>query len=340
MLSGGKSITGWAVSDSGKNIWKASAPGTFATRQLYVNGKIATRARSSSISRSNMTIHQQRVDVHQQQPQLLEQPRQPERAELNIIGSWTNRYSPIQCVQSNSVTMAQPAWDENTWGYDTVQSPYRQGPIYAENDYTLLDQPGEWYQDTTAGALYYIPLSGQDLTKADVELPQLQSCSSSALPAPRARRTDLRAFSRATPTRRRPWPTPRRPAATRTSSRRTISSSPALRSRTRAGSSPNSSDGFADQQTGGFLVGPRSNYPGGARRPCSKPSRPLWTRCPPQSRCPRRRTSRSCATGSSISAGGSRDRKRRQRASDGVGLGANGVNVTGCGSRRSPAAES
>ena len=83
----------------------------------------------------------------------------PARAELNIIGSWTNRYSAIQSVKSNAVTMAQPAWDQNTWGYDTVQSPYRQGPIYAENDYTLLDQPGEWYQDTTAGVLYYIPLA-------------------------------------------------------------------------------------------------------------------------------------------------------------------------------------
>ena len=70
--------------------------------------------------------------------------------------------------------MMQPAWDENTWGYDTVQSPYRQGPIYAENDYTLLDQPGEWYQDATAGVLYYIPMTGQDLTTVDVELPQLQ----------------------------------------------------------------------------------------------------------------------------------------------------------------------
>ena len=95
-------------------------------------------------------------------------------AELNILGSWTNRYAPIQSVANGSVTMVQPAWAENTWGYDTVQSPYRQGPIYVENDYTLLDQPGEWYQDTTAGVLYCIPLSGQSMSTADVELPELQ----------------------------------------------------------------------------------------------------------------------------------------------------------------------
>ena len=229
VLSGGKSITGWAVSDSSKNIWKASAPGTFATRQLYVDGKIATRARSSSISRSNMTFTSSGWTFTSSSLSYLNNLANPSRAELNIIGSWTNRYSPIQSVKSNAVTMAQPAWDENTWGYDTVQSPYRQGPIYAENDYTLLDQAGEWYQDTTAGALYYIPLSGQDLTKVDVELPQLQIPRRHRRPpARRARRT---AAACVQPSDRQPdagrRPTPRRPAATRTRSRRTIWSSAA-----------------------------------------------------------------------------------------------------------------
>ena len=52
--------------------------------------------------------------------------------------------------------------------------PLSAGTHLRRNDYTLLDQPGEWYQDTTAGVLYYIPIAGQDLTKVDVELPQLQ----------------------------------------------------------------------------------------------------------------------------------------------------------------------
>ena len=64
VLSGGKSITGWAVSDSSKNIWKAAAPGTFATRQLYVDGKIATRARSVLDQPREHDVHEQRVDVH------------------------------------------------------------------------------------------------------------------------------------------------------------------------------------------------------------------------------------------------------------------------------------
>src|SRR6185437_16586020 len=216
VLSGGRSITGWAVSDSSKNIWKASAPGAFATRQLYVGGTIATRARSASISRSNMTFTSSGWTFTSSSLSYLNNLANPSRAELNIIGSWTDRYSAIQSVKSGTVTMAEPAWDENTWGYDTVQSPYRQGPIYAENDYTLLDQPGEWYQDTTAGVLYYIPLAGQDLTKVDVELPQLQYLVSVGAACPSSPRPAIR---------RRPWPTPLRRAATPTRSRRTISSS-------------------------------------------------------------------------------------------------------------------
>ena len=108
VLSGGKSITGWAVSDSSKNIWKASAPASFVTRQLYVDGKIATRARSSSISRSNMTFTSSGWTFTSSSLSYLNNLANPSRAELNIIGSWTNRYSQIQSVKSNAGNDAAP----------------------------------------------------------------------------------------------------------------------------------------------------------------------------------------------------------------------------------------
>ena len=281
VLSGGKSITGWAVSDSGKNIWKATAPGTFVTRQLYVDGKIATRARSASISRSNMTLTSDGWTFTSSSLSYLNNLANASRAELNVIGSWTNRYSPIQSVKNNAVTMAQPAWDQNTWGYDTVQSPYRQGPIYAENDMTLLDQPGEWYQDTTAGLLYYIPTAGQDLTKVDVELPQLEYLLSvgAACPGGAPSGGVCVAPPTSNPTQAVAYAPPAggdqyaQPAHDITFSGLTFSHTSWLQ--------PNK-DGFADQQTGGYLVGPRSNFPGGVTfwpsngtrkiRPCRIPS--------------------------------------------------------------------
>jgi hypothetical protein len=330
VLSGGKAITGWAVSDSSKNIWKASAPGAFATRQLYVDGKLATRARSSSISRSNMTFTSSGWTFSNASLSYLNNLANPARAELNIIGSWTNRYSAIQSVKSNAVTMAQPAWDQNTWGYDTVQSPYRQGPIYAENDYTLLDQPGEWYQDTTAGVLYYIPTSGQDLTKVDVELPQLQlllvvggACPSGAangaacVSPPTANPTQAPAYTPAAGGD--PYA---QPAHDLVFSGLTFSHTSWLE--------PNT-DGFADQQTGGFLVGPRSNFPGGGQTPAFEAARPHWQQMPAAVQVSAAKNiyfvrDRFVDLGE-VGLGIGNDASAH---ASGVGLGANGVNVTGC----------
>ncbi|HVZ89260.1 MAG TPA: right-handed parallel beta-helix repeat-containing protein [Polyangia bacterium] len=330
VLSGGKSITGWAVSDSSKNIWKASAPGSFATRQLYVGGMIATRARSSSISRSNMTFTSNGWTFSTSSLSYLNNLANPARAELNIIGSWTNRYSLIQSVKNNVVTMAQPTWDENTWGYDTVQSPYRQGPIYAENDYTLLDQPGEWYQDTTAGVLYYIPTAGQDLTKVDVELPQLQFLMAVGAACPSAPTgggacvqpaagNPTQAVAYAAPASGDPYA---QPAHDIVFSGLTFSHTSWL--------DPNT-DGFADQQTGGYVVGPRSNYPGGGQTPMFEATRPHWLQMP---------AAVQVSAAKNISFVGDRFVDLGQVGlgigndanahASGVGLGANGVNVTGC----------
>jgi len=338
VISGGQKVTGWAVSDSAKNIWKATVPSTFVTRQLYVAGKIATRARSSSISRTDMkglpttnngasttgwTFTNSALSY-------LNTLAQPQRAELNIIGSWTNRYSPIQGVANGSVTMQQPAWDENTWGYDTVQSPYRQGPIYAENDYTLLDQPGEWYQDTTAGALYYIPLSGQTMATVDVEMPHLEylvaiggACpsgsTSGGLCVQPSTSDPTQAVAYAPPAGGDPYT---QPAHDLVFSGLTFSYTSWLE--------PNT-DGFADQQTGGFLVGPISNYPGGGKTPVFESARPHWRQMPAAVQVSDAYNI-SFVGDSFVDLGqvGLGIGNDSYGHASGVGYGANGINVIGC----------
>jgi len=292
VLSGAMKVTGWTQSDSGRNIWKASAPSTFASRQLYVDGKLATRARSGTqISRNDMNMQTNGWSFTNSSLSFLNNLKQPARAELNVIGSWTNRYSAIQSVSNGMVTMAQPAWDQNTWGYDVIKcgsastvgcnGPYRSGPIYVENDYTLLDQPGEWYQDTTAGALYYIPLSGQDMSTADVELPQLQlllavggacptgstSGGGDCVEPPAGNPTVAAAY--APPAGGDPYD---QPAHDLVFSGLTFSYTSWLE--------PNTDGGFADQQTGGYIVGPRSNYPGAGQSPVFESARPHWREVP------------------------------------------------------------
>lgn len=178
VLSGGEQITGWAVSEPGKNIWKAPAPGTFASRQLYVDGKIATRSRLKIDSRLSFTSSG--LTFSDSSLSFLNSAAQQSRIELHVVGDWTDHYAPVQSIANNTATMVQPAWKNNSWGWDTITSPFGSSnpngqPSYIENAYELLNAPGQWYQDTAAGVLYYIPLSGEDMTKVDVELPQTQA---------------------------------------------------------------------------------------------------------------------------------------------------------------------
>ena len=55
---------------------------------------------------------------------------------------------PVQSISSNTITMQQPGWNNNTFGYDTLTSPFRAGPMYLVNAYEFLDAAGEWYLDT------------------------------------------------------------------------------------------------------------------------------------------------------------------------------------------------
>ena len=329
VLSGGVPVTGWAVSNASKNIWTAAAPSTFATRQLYVDGALATRARSSSISRADMTVHRQRMDLFEQQPQLSEQPH-PSRARgvehhrLLDEPVLTDSERPEQ----RSDDVAAGVGPEHL-GLRHVQSPYRQGPIYAENDLTLLDKPGEWYQDLTAGALYYIPLSGQDMTKVDVELPQLQLLVAigAACPAtvaaggecvPLAASDPTKAVAYAPPAAGDPYA---QPAHDIVFSGLTFSHTSWLE--------PNT-DGLADQQTGGFLVGPRSNYPGAGRRRV-RAARPHWHQIPAAVQVSAAKNisfvrDRFVDIGQ-VGLGIGNDANAHM---SGVGLGANGVSVTGC----------
>ena len=94
---------------------------------------------------------------------------------------------------------------------------------------------------------------------------------------------------------------------------------------------PNTSNGFADAQTGGYVVGPRSNFPGGGQSPRTRPPGPTGVRCPPQSRCLTPIISPSWVTGSSTwAAWGLGSATTPMPTPRAVGLGANGISVTGC----------
>jgi hypothetical protein len=175
VISGARKITGWSQFDAAKNIWRANVGTGFDTRQLYVDGLLATRARTQVTPRSDLTATPTGFTFTNSALSYLNTLANQSRVEVETLNSWTDRYMPVQSISNNTLTMQQPAWDNNTWGWDTVQRPDRNGPLYLENAYEFLDTAGEWYLNTATGYLYYKPLTGQDLSTADVELPRLQT---------------------------------------------------------------------------------------------------------------------------------------------------------------------
>jgi hypothetical protein len=173
-ITGARAVTGWTLADSGRNIWRANVGTGVDSRQLYVNGTAATRSRTS-LSRSDFTANGSGLRWTNGALNYLNNLANQSRIEVESIGSFTDRYVPVQSISGNAITMQQPAWNNNNFGYDTFWSPFRAGPLYIENAYEFLDTAGEWYLNTSTGTLYYIPRSGENMSTVSVELPALQS---------------------------------------------------------------------------------------------------------------------------------------------------------------------
>ncbi|MGJ6968016.1 ricin-type beta-trefoil lectin domain protein [Streptosporangium sp. G11] len=174
VISGARAVTGWSLADSGKNIWRANVGAGTDTRQLYVNGAIATRARTQ-VNRADFTANSSGLSFTNGALGYLNNLANKNRVQLESVNSFTDRYVSVQNITGNFITMQQPGWSNNNFGYDTFTSPHRAGPLYLANAYEFLDAPGEWYIDPGTGALSYIPLSGQNMSSVSVELPVLQS---------------------------------------------------------------------------------------------------------------------------------------------------------------------
>lgn len=174
VLSGGQQVTGWTVKDASDNIYAASVPGGADSRQLYVDGALAPRA-AISIARSDVNITAGGMTIVNSALNYLASLPQQNRIELESQNSFTDRYAPVQSISGSTITMQQPAWNNNNWGYDTLVKPFAGGSLQLENSYSFLKTAGQWFLDPQAGQLYYKAPSGWSPTAHDIELPRLTS---------------------------------------------------------------------------------------------------------------------------------------------------------------------
>lgn len=174
VLSGARPVTDWELDDAETGIYKAHVGTGFDTRQLYVDGALAQRARIR-LARTDITLNATGFTLNNPDLAYLATLPDQQRIDFQAMQSFTNRFAPVRSISGTTVVMQQPAWDNNTYGYDALQAPFRTPTYFLLNSKHFLDEPGEWYLDTTAGTLYYKPLPGQDIQRARVELPRLES---------------------------------------------------------------------------------------------------------------------------------------------------------------------
>ncbi|MBN1672626.1 MAG: hypothetical protein JXR37_16410, partial [Kiritimatiellae bacterium] len=185
VISGGRRISGWALHDAGKNIWKAAAPG-LETRQLFVNCVRAVRARKGTGNTSALPGAVKTATGFTTADTSMQSWGNITDVEFVFNGNqggtatydqhnglWVEHRIGVAGINGTVITMKQPAW--TTINGNTNHVLRVSVPTDIENAYELLDRPGEFYLNRSQGVLYYIPRSGQDMATAVAVAPVLES---------------------------------------------------------------------------------------------------------------------------------------------------------------------
>jgi hypothetical protein len=177
-ISGAEQVSGWRVHDADSGVWVADTPQGLDSRQLYVNGVFAERAKRQ-VPGADIALDATGITLTNQNLAFMNTLPGQDRIEFEAKGDFTYRYSPVESIAGGKATMAQPAWDNNTWGWDTPQYALLGGSTYwFSNSLGFLDAMNEWYIDPDAGRLYYKPGDGVDPNDLDIELPQVEALMS------------------------------------------------------------------------------------------------------------------------------------------------------------------
>jgi dienelactone hydrolase len=174
VISGGMNINDWSIHDADKNIYKAFVGTELETRQLYVNGTRAIRARSTG-GLANGTYN---IDSYSN--------GNPSHTTTDLsMASWGN-IQDVEFVYKNIFTVSRLGIDyvsevnnrlniymKKPGSYYVTHKGGTSAvlPGYIENAYELLDSEGEWYLNRSTGYLYYKPTPAEDMSSADVVVP-------------------------------------------------------------------------------------------------------------------------------------------------------------------------
>lgn len=174
-LSGGLTIQNWTLHDPEKNIYQAGVPAGFNTRQLYVNGMRAQRAKliladptpGAGTLGGGATGSS---DGYQVSIDGMTEWTNVQDIEAVTSAYWQQDRCPLESVSQGQIAVQNPCWTRANAGPIHMQT----GLNWLENAYAFLTEPGQWYLDRSANVIYYIPRTGEDLANAEVVAGNLQ----------------------------------------------------------------------------------------------------------------------------------------------------------------------
>lgn len=184
VISGGRELTGWVKSDTVAGAWEIDASDIPYSRDLYVNGKKATIARSavadsiqpegwSPIDDPDLRLRSygytatgSKADLHTW--------RNQGDIEFVYEEAWTFCIIPVDSITDTGTGASKVVMDEQAFTLGRNKAGRQIGdPNYIQNAFELLDEEGEWYFDREAKKIYYIPEDGVDPNTLEIVIPTL-----------------------------------------------------------------------------------------------------------------------------------------------------------------------
>jgi hypothetical protein len=174
VLSGGKQVTGWQ--DAGNGIYKALLPAGIDFRQLYVNEKMAIRARHPN--RDNDTNYgpywkikyfynndntKMLIDASE-----VQQWSNMDNVEMVIHQDWAHTRAKVNFFEKQGENAIVSVTGLPGMGWGTTDLLY-----YWENSLDFLDAEGEWYFDKQTRYLYYKPLANENMNQVEITYPAM-----------------------------------------------------------------------------------------------------------------------------------------------------------------------
>lgn len=190
ILSGGKRIMGKWVKDK-NGVWFTDVPETkgwkqdirkseyytkrpdlpWNFRELFVNGKRATRARYPNANEPNpflYTLASSGNQVRLPKGQIKKSWSNESDAQINIVPRWRffNQWNDVVSIDPDSAIITIGPREQH---FEIDKGSW----FWIEGVKAELDMPGEWYLDHEAGRLYYKPLLTETPNQSEIIAPFL-----------------------------------------------------------------------------------------------------------------------------------------------------------------------